>query len=232
MWLKKIFHTCLDLCHKNLQQDHYRCPTIRKRNEKDSSSNLFMCYGMSATCVIVMTLFHYNIVGKILKILKIWSRWDFSKMWNIDCALGITCLVGVGNIRAAITSVPHSISVSVLLVPVFHSLTVVQEVFNTCKPVTKRRKISIRHTWHMHSNNSANKTVCVCECVYDCEHFLTISIHVIIACIPKSVWISIPLVWILNGTAVIACITMAILITVYLIHIRLQPAIVLAYTHT
>lgn len=46
---------------------------------------------------------------------------------------GISCLIRVGNLSAAVTGVSHSVSVLVKLVWVLDSLTVIQEIFNTCR---------------------------------------------------------------------------------------------------
>lgn len=60
---------------------------------------------------------------------------------------------------------------------------------------------------------------------------LTISIHVVIACISEAIRIGVSLVWVIHSDTVVTCITMTVLITVQLIYIWLQPAVILKSIH-
>lgn len=62
-------------------------------------------------------------------------------------------------------------------------------------------------------------------------HSLTISIHVVIACISEAIRISVSLVWVIHSDTVVTCIAMAVLITVPLIYIWCQPAVILKSIH-
>lgn len=62
-------------------------------------------------------------------------------------------------------------------------------------------------------------------------HSLTISIHVVIACISEAIRIGVSLVWVIHSDTVVTCITMAVLITVQLIYIWRQPAVILKSMH-
>lgn len=57
--------------------------------------------------------------------------------------------------------------------------------------------------------------------------FFTISIHIIVTCISKTILVCVPLVGILDQTAIVTCITMEILITVFLVWVWCQPAVIL-----
>lgn len=56
---------------------------------------------------------------------------------------GLTHLVWVGDVGAAVAGVPYAISVPVLLVWVLDALTVVQEILQACFPETETR-LSVR----------------------------------------------------------------------------------------
>lgn len=66
--------------------------------------------------------------------------------------------------------------------------------------------------------------------VSDVISLYTIIVHVVIAGVPFAVTVGVPLVRVLHRAAVITGITMTVLVTVLLIHVGLQPAVVLRQT--
>lgn len=135
----------------------------------------------------------------------------------------IMYLIWIWDVRTAIACVSHPIPITIQLVTIFHSLAVIQEVFQpwqSIKADTKNGNDSVpekqRQIFLLEPNNQGE---------------FTISVHVVIACISEAVRIGVSLVWVIHSDTVVTCIAMAVLITVQLIYIWRQPAVILKCVH-